>query len=131
MSLPTTFKAAVLSGPNKPMEIQDVELRLPGPGEVLLKVLACGVCHSDVALQDNQLPNSWPVIPGHEVVGDIVAVGQRVISYKIGDRVSGGWHGGRSDYFQIDYRTRLIILSQVMISSALRVSWASSSSART
>ncbi len=102
-ALPKTYKAAVLKAPGAPLEIQDVELQLPGPGEVLVRVLACGVCHSDKFTQDGLLPNPWPIVPGHEFIGDVVALGEGVSRFSIGDRLGGGWHGGmslpRSDLF--------------------------------
>lgn len=93
-SLPKTFKAAVLTGPGKPLEIQDVPLKEPSYGQVLIKVRACGICHTDAFVQAGGFGNPWPLIPGHEIVGDVVAVGEGVTRFKEGDRVGGGWHGG-------------------------------------
>ncbi|OAA40685.1 zinc-binding dehydrogenase [Metarhizium rileyi] len=93
-SLPTTFKAVVLTKANGPFELQDVELRHPGPGQVLVKVLACGVCFSDVAVAGGEFGDVFPRTPGHEVVGDVVELGEGVSHISKGQRVGGPWHGG-------------------------------------
>lgn len=59
-----------------------------------MKVLACGVCHSDSAVQHQMFGNTFPRVPGHEGVGDVVAVGDGEKKWKVGDRVGGPWHGG-------------------------------------
>ncbi|KAI0137672.1 alcohol dehydrogenase [Hypoxylon sp. NC0597] len=94
MSLPKTFKAAVLEKQGQPITIKDVELKQPGPGQVLVKVLACGVCHTDIFEQAGHLGDVFPRIPGHEIIGDVVAVGSNVTRFKGGERVGGSWHGG-------------------------------------
>lgn len=67
----------------------------PGRGEVRLRVEACGVCRTDLHLMDGELPQArLPVVPGHEVVGIIDAVGRDVIAWKPGDRVGVPWLGG-------------------------------------
>ncbi|KAI5865777.1 alcohol dehydrogenase [Durotheca rogersii] len=93
-SLPKTFKAAVLEKAGQPIAIRDVELKLPGPRQVLVKVLACGVCHTDLFEASGALGNAFPRIPGHELVGDVVAIGSDVTRFKGGERVGGPWHGG-------------------------------------
>ncbi len=93
-SLPKTYKAAVLEKPNSQFVLKDLELKKPGPKQVLVKVLACGVCGSDSGVQVGHMPNPWPIVPGHELVGDIVAVGNSVTRFKGGERVGGPWHGG-------------------------------------
>jgi D-arabinose 1-dehydrogenase-like Zn-dependent alcohol dehydrogenase len=62
--------------------------------QVLVKVLAVGVCHSDVAVQEGIFGNSFPIIPGHEIIGNVVAVPDSEKKWKEGDRVGGPWHGG-------------------------------------
>ncbi|KAI1424447.1 alcohol dehydrogenase [Xylaria sp. FL1777] len=93
-SLPKTFKGATIVKSNEPVVIQDFELKEPGPGEVLVKVLACGVCHTDIFLANGFFGDLWPRIPGHEIIGDVVSVGQNVTRVANGDRVGGPWHGG-------------------------------------
>ncbi|KAG8159983.1 hypothetical protein KVR01_010620 [Diaporthe batatas] len=93
-SLPKTFKAAVINDKGDGLTLKDIDLKLPGPGQVLIKSLACGVCHTDDFMRQGFLGNSFPRIPGHEVIGDIVAVGEGVTRIKEGERVGGTWHGG-------------------------------------
>ena len=62
--------------------------------QVLVKVLACGVCHSDTAAGQGVFGNSFPIIPGHEVIGEVAAVPESEKRWKEGDRVGGPWHGG-------------------------------------
>ena len=93
-SLPKTYKAVVIDKANAPYDLKDVELKHPAKGQVLVKVLACGVCFSDVAMASGHLGNVFPRVPGHEIVGDVVEVGEGVSIFKDGDRVGGPWHGG-------------------------------------
>jgi D-arabinose 1-dehydrogenase-like Zn-dependent alcohol dehydrogenase len=95
-SLPKTFKAAVLDDKGTKLVLKDLDLKLPGPGQILIKTLACGICHSDDFMRQGFLGNSFPRVPGHEVIGDIVAVGEGVTRVKEGERVGGPWHGGKS-----------------------------------
>ncbi|OTB01315.1 hypothetical protein M426DRAFT_323584 [Hypoxylon sp. CI-4A] len=97
MSLPKTFKAAVFEKANTPPVLKQVELKAPKSKEVLVKVLACGVCHTDIFEQGGFLGDVFPRIPGHEIVGDIVAVGDQVTRFKGGERVGGPWHGGQDN----------------------------------
>ncbi|KAI1094044.1 alcohol dehydrogenase [Rostrohypoxylon terebratum] len=94
MSLPKTYKAAVIEAPGKPLVIKDIELKQPGPKQVLVKVLACGVCHTDVFEAAGYMHNEFPRVPGHEIVGDVVAIGNEVTRFQGGERVGGPWHGG-------------------------------------
>ncbi|KAK8912495.1 Alcohol dehydrogenase patD [Metarhizium anisopliae] len=93
-SLPKTFKAVVITEANGPFKLQDVELQHPGPGQVLVKVLACGVCFSDVAVAGGHMGDVFPRTPGHEIVGDVVELGAGVSHISKGQRVGGPWHGG-------------------------------------
>jgi D-arabinose 1-dehydrogenase-like Zn-dependent alcohol dehydrogenase len=98
-SLPKTYKAVILPGPNSPFKLTDVELKSPPANQILVKVKACGVCFSDVAVAKGEFgPNVFPRVPGHEIVGDIVAVGSGVTQFKEGDRVGGPWHGGHDGH---------------------------------
>ncbi|PYV33867.1 MAG: alcohol dehydrogenase [Acidobacteria bacterium] len=77
-------------------EIAEREIPLPGPLQVRIRVLACGVCHSDVVTKDGLFPGiSYPRVPGHEVAGVIDEVGAGVSEWKKGERVGVGWHGGQ------------------------------------
>ncbi|HEV7551665.1 MAG TPA: alcohol dehydrogenase catalytic domain-containing protein [Candidatus Angelobacter sp.] len=90
------MKAAVLRELKKPMVVEEVERPTPGEGEVLIKVEACGVCHSDLHI----IEGDWrqfggitkiPLIPGHEVAGRVAEVGGGVRDLKVGDRVGVPW----------------------------------------
>src|SRR5262245_1663071 len=64
----------------------------PGPSEVLVKVLSCGVCRTDLHVVDGELPDvAVPIVPGHEIVGRVAAVGRDVTEHAIGDRVGIPW----------------------------------------
>jgi len=76
-------------------ELVERETVAPGPGEVRIKVQACGVCFSDHLVVDGLWPGlAFPRVPGHEVVGVIDETGAGVTEWKKGDRVGVGWHGG-------------------------------------
>ncbi|GHJ85665.1 hypothetical protein NliqN6_2067 [Naganishia liquefaciens] len=92
-NLPKTYTAAVQKEAGKPFEFVDVEMKEPGAGKVLVKVLACGVCHSDSIVKNEIMP-VLPRIPGHEIIGVVQATGDGVKGFKVGDRVGSGWHGG-------------------------------------
>src|ERR1035437_4121897 len=84
------MKAAVLQALNE-MTITEVPTPTPGQGEVLLKVRACAVCGSDVRIFHHGNPRvTPPVIIGHEVAGEVVAVGSGVDKFAVGDRVAIG-----------------------------------------
>jgi propanol-preferring alcohol dehydrogenase len=73
-----------------------VEMDQPSPkeNEILLKVEACGICHSDAFTQAGAMGNDFPRTPGHEVIGIIEELGSNVSMFKKGERVGIGWHGG-------------------------------------
>jgi D-arabinose 1-dehydrogenase-like Zn-dependent alcohol dehydrogenase len=78
-----------------PFEMGEREVPSPQPGQVRIKVEACGICHSDSLVKEGIFPGiSYPRVPGHEVVGVIDAVGTGVADWKEGQRVGVGWHGG-------------------------------------
>lgn len=73
-----------------------VEMDKPSPkeNEILLKVEACGICHSDAFTKAGAMGNDFPRTPGHEVIGIIEELGSNVSMFKVGERVGIGWHGG-------------------------------------
>lgn len=76
----------------KPVEI---DIPTPSKNEVLIKVEACGICHSDAFVKEGSMPGiEYPRVPGHEVVGTIESAGSNVSKWKKGQRVGVGWHGG-------------------------------------
>ncbi len=77
-------------------EIVEREIPKPGAGQVLIKVQACGICHSDVLTKEGAWPGiQYPRVPGHEVAGVIHELGEGVSAWKQGQRVGVGWHGGQ------------------------------------
>jgi len=82
-------KAAVMRSNNAPLEIEDVLIDDPGPGEVLLKTAASGICHSDLTVIEGGLPVPPPCILGHEPAGIVEAVGAGVTDFAPGDHVIG------------------------------------------
>lgn len=94
-SLPETYRAVVITEANSPFTLRHVPLKAPGEGELLVKVLACGVCFTDVAAATGEMgTHIYPRVPGHEIVGDVVQVGAGVTNFKIGARVGGAFHAG-------------------------------------
>jgi D-arabinose 1-dehydrogenase-like Zn-dependent alcohol dehydrogenase len=90
----TTMKMARVPEANGQFELVDVDVPEPGFGEVRVKVHACGVCHSDSLTVFGAMGNDFPRAPGHEVAGEIEAVGDGVTVWQAGDRVGVGWFGG-------------------------------------
>lgn len=88
-----TMKAAVVHAFGKPLEIREVAVPTPAYGQVLVKIAASGVCHTDLHAAEGDWPvkPNPPFIPGHEGVGHVVAVGQGVTHVKEGDRVGVPW----------------------------------------
>ncbi len=86
--------AMVLEAPGAPLRFRERPDPAPAPGEVRIKVSACGVCRTDLHVVDGELPDiSYPIIPGHEVVGRVEALGAGVSELKIGTRVGVPWLG--------------------------------------
>jgi alcohol dehydrogenase, propanol-preferring len=88
------MRAMVLAGPGAALQLQERADPLPGKGEILVKVSACGVCRTDLHVVDGELPNvKYPAIPGHEIVGRVDRLGAGVTTHRIGDRVGIPWLG--------------------------------------
>src|ERR1700676_758118 len=89
------MKAAQVPKPGADFEIVEREIPKPGTGEVLIKVQACGVCHSDQFTKEGTWPGiQYPRVPGHEVVGLIDELGAGVTEWKKGQRAGVGGQGG-------------------------------------
>uniref|UniRef100_UPI0035CBD632 zinc-dependent alcohol dehydrogenase n=1 Tax=uncultured Sphingomonas sp. TaxID=158754 RepID=UPI0035CBD632 len=88
-----TMQAAVVTAFGKPLVLQELAIPTPGPGQILVKTEACGVCHTDLhaAKGDWPLKPNPPFIPGHEAIGIVVALGAGVTTVKEGDRVGVPW----------------------------------------
>jgi D-arabinose 1-dehydrogenase-like Zn-dependent alcohol dehydrogenase len=94
-----TMRVAQVSGPKAPLQIVERPVPEPGAGSVRIKVLACGICHSDSLVKEGAFPGiQYPRVPGHEVAGVIDAVGPGVAGWQPGQRVGVGWNGGYCGY---------------------------------
>lgn len=77
---------------HNPLELADISMPHLAPREVLVKVSACGVCHTDLHVAEGELPDAkLPIVPGHEVVGTVAKTGDAVTGHQIGDRVGIPW----------------------------------------
>jgi alcohol dehydrogenase, propanol-preferring len=92
-----TYKAIEVSRPGQFSQVNRPLLD-PGPGQVRIRVEACGVCHSDSGTVEGLFPIEWPRVPGHEVVGQIDALGPGVQGWAVGQRVGVGFLGGPCGY---------------------------------
>ena len=91
----TKMKAAQISKAGGDWELVERDIPEPGPGQVRVKVEACGICHSDALVKDGVWPGlQYPRVAGHEIAGRVDAVGANVTSWAVGQRVGVGWHGG-------------------------------------
>jgi D-arabinose 1-dehydrogenase-like Zn-dependent alcohol dehydrogenase len=91
--------AMVVPEPKGKLQRVEREVPKPGPRQLLIRVHACGVCHSDSVTVEGVLPGIvYPRVPGHEVIGEIEAVGPDVQGWKVGDRAGVGWFGGSCGY---------------------------------
>ena len=81
------MKAAVLYGANEPLRVEDVTLDDPQDHEVMVRLVATGICHSDLLLMKGEVPTQYPVVAGHEGAGVVEKVGHGVVSVKPGDHV--------------------------------------------
>lgn len=100
------MKAAVIPEVNGAWELREVPTPRPGPGEVLVRVQACGVCYNDVLTTQGVIPfpGFSPAVTGHEPVGEVVEVGDGVTTRQVGDRVGTTWVRagcGRCDYCRL------------------------------
>jgi D-arabinose 1-dehydrogenase-like Zn-dependent alcohol dehydrogenase len=95
----TTMKSISIAAAGADFRAAEAAVRDPGPGQVRIKVAACGICHSDSFVKEGKWPNlKYPRIPGHEVAGVIDAVGRDVQGWAVGDRVGVGWLGYHCGY---------------------------------
>lgn len=93
------MRVAQVSRPNGEFEIVERPIPEPSPGTVRIRVLACGICHSDSLVKEGSLPGQqYPRVPGHEVAGVIDAVGPGVAGWEPGQKVGVGWNGGYCGY---------------------------------
>jgi propanol-preferring alcohol dehydrogenase len=102
MAVPSTMRAMVLSAPGRPLQLREMPVPRPGPGQVLIHMLACGVCRTDLHIVDGELTEpKLPLIPGHEIVGTLAEAGGGVTQFQPGARIGVPWLGwtcGRCRY---------------------------------
>ncbi|MGQ9742427.1 zinc-dependent alcohol dehydrogenase family protein [Chloroflexus sp.] len=88
------MRAMVFTAPGQPLEYRDLPVPTPQPEEVLIRVEACAVCRTDLHIIDGELPTpNLPLIPGHQIVGTIERLGERVTRWTVGQRVGVPWLG--------------------------------------
>lgn len=88
------MRAMVLTEPGRPLELQELPTPEPGPGQVQLRVRACGVCRTDLHVFDGELPEpKLPLVLGHQIVGVVTKLGEGVERFAVGDRVGVPWLG--------------------------------------
>jgi propanol-preferring alcohol dehydrogenase len=88
------MRAMVLDRPGVPLELRDLPVPHAGPGEVLLRARACGLCRTDLHVVDGELPEpKLPLVPGHQIVGEVVAAGEGARRFAVGERVGVPWLG--------------------------------------
>ncbi|MDR3616715.1 MAG: alcohol dehydrogenase [Candidatus Obscuribacterales bacterium] len=88
-----------IAGPKSPFLIQEVSFPAPESDQVLLKISACGICHSDSMAVEGTYPGiKFPIVPGHEIAGIVESTGPAVVRLKVGDRAAVGWHGEHCFY---------------------------------
>ena len=88
------MQAMVLHAIGEKLRLEERPDPVPGPGQIGLRVEACGVCRTDLHVVDGELPDPrLPIIPGHEIVGIVEALGEGVTQPAIGDRVGVPWLG--------------------------------------
>jgi len=94
MNLPETMKAMEMEKPRQPLVLKTVPVPSPADHQVLIKIIACGVCRTDLHVLDGELPNpKLPLIIGHEIVGVVAGKGKGVIKLSEGDAVGVPWLG--------------------------------------
>lgn len=88
------MKAMVLLRPGERLRVEERAIPSPGPGEILVRVEACAVCRTDLHVVDGDLPDpTLPLVPGHEIVGIVAALGEGVASAAMGERMGVPWLG--------------------------------------
>ena len=88
------MRAMVLEKPGMPLQLLERPDPTPGPGEVLVRISACGVCRTDLHVVDGDLPEpKLPIVPGHEIVGTVAGLGVGVDNFKEGERIGVPWLG--------------------------------------
>src|SRR4029077_4647078 len=88
------MRAQVLTAARRPLAAADLPPPRPGPQQLLIEVRACAVCRTDLHVVDGELPDpKLPLVPGHEIIGNVVEKGESVDRFRVGDRVGVPWLG--------------------------------------
>jgi len=110
------MKAVQVSEAGGPLQVVEKDVPEPGPGHVLIKVQACGICHSDSLTKEGQWPGlQYPRVPGHEIAGVIDAIGPDVEEWKVGQRVGVGWHGGHCGHCEHCRRGDFVLCKTALV----------------
>jgi len=101
-----SYDAMVLTAPRRALESVKRTIPSPGAGEVLIRILACGVCRTDLHIIDGELTTpELPLVPGHEIIGTVERLGEGAHRFALGDRVGVGWLAftcGKCSYCRAD-----------------------------
>ena len=104
-----SMRAVQVSEAGGSFELVEREVPEPGRGQALVRVHACGICHSDSYAKEGGFPGvSYPLVPGHEIAGVIEGLGEEVPGWEVGQRVGVGWFGGNCGYCEPCRRGDLI-----------------------
>src|SRR5262245_43284291 len=88
------MRAMVLDRPGSPLVLREGPVPRPGARDILVEIAACGVCRTDLHVVDGELPHpKLPIVPGHEIVGRVAAIGSQVAGCAVGERVGVPWLG--------------------------------------
>lgn len=90
---PATMHAMQLDRSGTPLHMVERPMPVPKPDQILIEVGACGVCRTDLHILDGDIEGHLPIIPGHEIVGKVIAMGDNVAQFSLGDRVGVPWLG--------------------------------------
>src|SRR5271154_6337018 len=111
-----TYNAIEVTGPGN-MKLVERPLKEPGPGQVRIRVEAAGICHSDALTIEGHMPAiKYPRVPGHEIAGQIEALGKGVDGWTVGQRVGVGWFGGECGHCESCRRGDFVNCSNLIIS---------------
>lgn len=94
VNIPSAMRAMLLEKPGAPLKLVMRPIPKPGPTQVLVKIIACGICRTDLHVVDGELPNPrLPLVPGHEIIGTVMRTGANVFGIRPGDKVGIPWLG--------------------------------------
>ncbi|TGD71780.1 zinc-binding alcohol dehydrogenase family protein [Mangrovimicrobium sediminis] len=89
------MRAMVFEGGGRPLQLRDLPVPAAGPGQIQLKITACGICRTDLHVVDGDLTEpALPLVPGHQIVGEVSALGAGVTGFELGQRIGVPWLGG-------------------------------------